>query len=274
MIIDGMPKAAFKVAAIQMVSAPDVEANLAVAGQLVAEAAQQGAKLVALPEYFCLMGMAETDKLRLCEQDGDGVVQAFLARVSACHKVWVVGGTVPMCSNDPERVRNSCMVYDDNGHRVARYDKIHLFGYENERERYREAATIEAGDQPTAVDTPFGRLALSVCYDVRFPELYRALAPVDLITIPSAFTATTGSAHWEILVRARAVENLAYVIAPAQGGTHPNGRRTHGHSMIVDPWGKILAERAEGPGVVIAEIDPNYQAGVRASLPALEHRVL
>lgn len=273
MMTGSMHKASFKVAAIQMVSEPDIEANLAMAEQLVAEAAQQGARLVALPEYFCLMG-AETDKVRACEQDGDGVAQNFLARVSARHKVWIVGGTVPIRCNDPVRVRNSCMVYDDDGHRVARYDKIHLFGYENERERYREAATIEAGDQPTAVDTPFGRLALSVCYDVRFPELYRALAPVDLITIPSAFTATTGLAHWEILVRARAVENLAYVIAPAQGGTHPNGRRTHGHTMIVDPWGKILAERAQGPGVVIANIDPNYQASVRASLPALEHRVL
>lgn len=269
-----MRKEAFKVAAIQMVSGPDIETNLATAEQLVAEAAQQGAKLVALPEYFCLMGMAETDKVRLCEQDGDGVTQNFLARTSARHEVWLVGGTVPMRCNDPERVRNSCMVYDDNGHRVARYDKIHLFGYENERERYRESTTIEAGERPIAVATPFGRLALSVCYDIRFPELYRALAPVDLITIPSAFTATTGLAHWEILVRARAVENLAYVIAPAQGGKHPNGRRTHGHSMIVDPWGKILAERAEGPGVVIAQIDPNYQASVRASLPALEHRVL
>lgn len=266
--------APFKVAAIQMVSEPEVGANLAVAERLIAEAAAAGARLIALPEYFCVMGMAERDKVALRERDGEGPVQAFLAQMASRHGIWLVGGTVPMHCDDPARVRNSCMVYDDTGRRVARYDKIHLFGYENERERYRESATIEPGDRPTAIETPFGRLALSVCYDIRFPELYRALAPVELITVPSAFTATTGQAHWEILVRARAVENLAYVIAPAQGGTHSNGRRTHGHTMIVDPWGKILAERAEGAGVVIAEVDPTYQGRVRASLPALDHRVL
>lgn len=265
----------YKVAAIQMVSEPGIDANLAMAGDLIAEAARAGAQLIALPEYFCQMGMAETDKVLCCEADGDGPAQAFLAAAAEKHGVWLVGGTVPMRCDDANRVRNSSMVYDPNGHRVARYDKIHLFGYQNEREQYREATTIEPGNQPTAVETPFGRLALSVCYDIRFPELYRALAPVDLITIPSAFTATTGQAHWELLVRSRAVENLAYVIAPAQGGKHLNGRRTHGHSMIVDPWGRILAERSEaGPGVVIAEIDPTYQAKVRTSLPALDHRVL
>jgi len=263
----------YKVAAIQMVSEPDIDANLAVAERLIGEAAGAGAQLVALPEYFCLMG-AETDKVKCCEADGDGPVQRFLAETAARHGIWLIGGTVPIRCADPQRVRNACLVYDPEGRRVARYDKIHLFGYQNERERYREAETIEAGDRPTAVDTPFGRLALSVCYDIRFPELYRALAPVDLIAIPAAFTATTGEAHWEILVRARAVENLAYVLAPAQGGRHPNGRRTHGHTMIVDPWGRILALQAEGPGVAIAEIDPSYQAKVRASLPALDHRVL
>ena len=269
-----MKSKTYKVAAVQMVSEPDIAANLATAAELIAQAAREGARLVALPEYFCQMGMSETDKVQSCEADGDGTVQQFLSETAQRHGVWLVGGTVPMRCGDPQRVRNSCMVYDDNGHRVARYDKIHLFGYENERERYRESTTIEPGDRPTAVETPFGRLALSVCYDVRFPELYRKLAPVDLITVPSAFTATTGLAHWEILVRSRAVENLAYVLAPAQGGHHKNGRRTHGHTMIVDPWGRILGVRAEGPGVVVAEIDPEYQARVRASLPALEHRVL
>lgn len=266
--------APYKVAAIQMVSEPDVTANLAAAEALIGEAASQGARLVALPEYFGLMGMSETDKVQVCEVAGAGAMQDFLARTAARHGVWLIGGTVPLRCEDVQRVRNSCLVYDDQGNQVARYDKIHLFGYANEREAYREAATIEPGAEPVALDTPFGRLALSVCYDVRFPELYRALAPVDLISVPSAFTATTGQAHWEILLRTRAVENQAYVIAPAQGGIHRNGRRTHGHSMIVDPWGKILAQRASGAGVVIAEVDPIYQEKVRASLPALEHRVL
>lgn len=267
-------RAPFKAAAVQMVSGPDVSANLAVAARLVAEAAAAGARLVALPEYFGLMGLHDTDKVTQCERDGEGPMQAFLAQTAAHHRVWLVGGTLPLCCGDPARVRNACLVHDDAGRRVARYDKIHLFGYKNEREHYREATTIEAGAQPTALDTPLGRLALSICYDVRFPELYRALAPVDLITVPSAFTVTTGQAHWEVLLRARAVENLAWVIAPAQGGTHPSGRRTHGHSMIVDPWGKILAECVAGPGVAIAEIDPNYQRTLRAGLPALDHRVL
>jgi nitrilase len=165
-------------------------------------------------------------------------------------------------------------VYDADGRRVARYDKIHLFGLELGAERFDEGRTIEAGDAPCAIDSPFGRIAVSVCYDVRFPELYRALAPVDLILVPSAFTATTGRAHWETLLRARAIENLAWVLAPAQGGTHPNGRQTHGHSMVVDPWGKIVAERATGAGVVVADVDPGFQARMRKSLPALTHRVL
>jgi nitrilase len=171
-------------------------------------------------------------------------------------------------------VRNSCLVYDSSGRRVARYDKIHLFGLELGAERFNESGTIEAGREPKAIDSPFGRIALSVCYDVRFPELYRALAPVDIILVPSAFTATTGRAHWETLLRARAIENLAWVLAPAQGGKHVNGRETHGHSLVVDPWGKVVAERAAGPGVVIAEIDRAFQAKMRASLPALTHRAL
>jgi len=188
--------------------------------------------------------------------------------------VWLVGGSVPLECDDPGKVRNSCLVYDLDGRRAARYDKIHLFGLELGAERFDEARTIEAGTEPCAIESPFGRIALSVCYDVRFPELYRALAPLDIILVPSAFTATTGRAHWETLLRARAIENLAWVLAPAQGGKHPNGRQTHGHSMVVDPWGKVVAERAAGPGVVVAEIDPAFQAKMRRSLPALAHRVL
>jgi nitrilase len=264
----------FKVGAVQMVSAPAVETNLAAADALIAEAAAQGAGLVVLPEWFCLMGRGERDKLAIREADGDGPIQSFLARAAARHRAWVIAGTVPLLADDPEKVRNSSLVYDAAGRRVARYDKIHLFDFTGEDERYRESNTIEPGSAPVALDSPFGRIALSICYDVRFPELYRRLAPMDLITVPSAFTATTGAAHWDVLVRARAVENLAWVIAPAQGGEHPNGRRTHGHTMVVDPWGKVVASLARGPGVVVAEIDPSYQAHARASLPALSHRVL
>ena len=266
--------APFKIAAVQMVSTPNVEENLAAAGELVAQAAGQGAKLVALPEYFCILGMRQGDKVAAREKDGAGPIQEFLAAAAARHGVWLVGGSVPLECADAAKVRNSCLVYDAGGRRVARYDKIHLFGLEMGAERYDEANTIEPGDKPTAIDTPFGRIAISVCYDVRFPELYRALAPMDLILVPSAFTATTGRAHWETLLRARAIENLAWVIAPAQGGRHVNGRETHGHSMVVDPWGKIVAERATGPGVVVAEIDPAFQAKMRASLPVLAHRVI
>jgi len=265
-------RAAFKAAAVQMVSTPKVEENLAAAARLIAQAAEQGAKLVALPEYFCIFGMRDRDKVAAREKDGAGPIQDFLAATAARHGVWLVGGSVPLECADPAKVRNSCLVYDAAGRRVARYDKIHLFGLELGDERFNESATIEPGTEPRAVDSPFGRIALSVCYDLRFPELYRALAPMDLILVPSAFTATTGRAHWETLLRARAIENLAWVLAPAQGGRHPNGRETHGHSMVVDPWGKILAERAAGPGVVIAEIDPAFQAEMRRSLPALERR--
>lgn len=255
-----------------MVSTPRVEENLAEAGKLVARAAAEGARLVALPEYFCIFGMRDGDKLAAREEDGSGPIQDFLAAAAARHQVWLVGGSVPLACADPNKVRNSCLVYDASGKRVARYDKIHLFGLELGDERFSESRTIESGSEPKAIDSPFGRIALSVCYDVRFPELYRALAPMDIILVPSAFTATTGRAHWETLLRARAIENLAWVIAPAQGGKHVNGRQTHGHSMIVDPWGKVVAERAGEPGVVLAEIDPAFQERMRTSLPALEHR--
>jgi len=266
--------ASFKAAAVQMVSGPSLAANLDAAGALLAEAAAKGAQLAVLPEWFCLMGLAERDKLALVERDGDGPIQSFLAAAAAKHGVWVIAGTVPLRADAPEKVRNSSLAYDAAGRRVARYDKIHLFDFTGAGEQYRESRTIEPGNAPVAVDSPFGRIALSICYDVRFPELYRRLAPMDLITVPSAFTATTGEAHWEVLLRARAIENLAWVIAPAQGGSHANGRRTHGDSMIVDPWGGVAARLARGPGVVVAEIDPNVAGEVRASLPALGHRVL
>ena len=264
----------FKVAAIQMLSEPAVEANLEAARRLIAEAAQKGARLVSLPEYFCIFGKRERDKVEVRERDGCGPIQQFLTDIAREYGLWIVGGSVPLESSDPNKVMNSCLVYNDRGERVARYDKIHMFGFATETERYHESATIEPGTAPVAVDSPFGRLALSICYDVRFPELYRRLAPMDLIFVPSAFTVTTGPVHWEILLRARAIENLAYVVAAAQGGRHANGRQTHGHSMIVDPWGKVLGCLPDGPGVVVAEIDPAYQARLRTSLPALEHRVL
>ena len=268
------PGAPFRVALVQMVSTPSVEQNLDAAGTLVARAAKLGAKLVALPEYFCILGLRDTDKVAVKETEGAGPIQEFLSATARKHGLWLVGGSVPLECADPRKVRNSCLVYDPEGRRVARYDKIHLFGLALDAERFDEARTIEAGTSPCAVESPFGRIALSVCYDLRFPELYRALAPMDLILVPSAFTATTGRAHWETLLRARAIENLAWVLAPAQGGRHASGRRTHGHSMVVDPWGKVVAERAAGAGVVVADIDPAFQAKMRESLPALAHRVL
>ncbi len=269
-----MPSTPFRAALVQMVSTPSVAENLDAAEKLIAQAAEQGAKLVALPEYFCILGLRDTDKVAVKEKDGAGPIQEFLAASAKRHGIWLVAGSVPLECADSRKVRNSCLIYDSQGRRVARYDKIHLFGLELGAERFDEGRTIEAGSDPCAVDSPFGRIAVSVCYDVRFPELYRALAPMDIILVPSAFTATTGRAHWETLLRARAIENLAWVLAPAQGGTHPNGRQTHGHSMVVDPWGKVVAERATGAGVVVADIDPAFQAKMRRSLPVLEHRVL
>ncbi len=265
---------AFKVAAVQMASGPNVEANLNEARRLIAKAVEQGAKLVVLPEYFPIMGMNETDKLAVREQPGTGRIQKFLADVAREFKIWLVGGSIPLVANDPAKVRNSLLVFNDQGKQVARYDKIHLFNLDLGNEKYHEARTIEPGDQVVVVETPFGRIGLAICYDLRFPELFRAMKDVDLLVLPSAFTATTGKMHWEVLVRARAIENLAYVIASAQGGYHVNGRETHGHSMIVDPWGRVLDELPRGSGVVVADINPAYQASIRASLPALSHRTL
>ncbi|BBO20102.1 acyltransferase [Candidatus Desulfobacillus denitrificans] len=261
-----------RIAAVQMVSGPDIAQNLREAERLVAEAAARGARLVALPEYFPLISGSETDKVRAREKDGAGPLQDFLRETALRHRVWLVGGSIPLEAAAPEKVRNSCLVFDAAGRRVARYDKIHLFGFRRGTEQYDESRTIEAGGSVVAFDSPFGRVGLSICYDLRFPELYRAMGTVDLLVVPAAFTHTTGQAHWELLLRARAVENLCYVLAAAQGGTHPSGRRTWGDSMVVDPWGAVLERLPEGPGVVSAEMDTSRIAELRASLPALEHR--
>ena len=264
----------FRVAAVQMVSGGDVAANLAVAGPLIGAAAAGGARLVVLPEYFGIFGERATDKVDVRETDGEGAQQAFLSAEAKRHGIWLVGGTVPIATSDPGRVRSASLVYGPDGRRVARYDKIHLFAFTRGDERYDEGRTIDAGTKPLAIELPCGRVALSVCYDVRFPELYRGLGDLALILVPSAFTATTGVAHWHLLLRARAVENQCYVLAAAQGGAHPGGRKTYGHSALIDPWGRIVAEREEGPGIVVGDIDPARIAEVRAQLPALAHRVL
>jgi predicted amidohydrolase len=263
-----------KIAAIQMASGPQVSANLNEAERLIEVAANQGAKLVALPEYFAIMGLKETDKVAVREEEGKGPIQAFLSKMAKKHKIWLIGGSIPLSSNFPNKVRNSCLVYDDKGKQVARYDKIHLFGLDLGNEHYHEEKTIESGNQIQVVDTPFGKIGLSICYDLRFPELYRAMGEVNMIIVPAAFTDTTGRAHWETLIRARAIENLCYVVAPAQGGYHLSGRETHGNSMIVDPWGVILDRLPRGSGVVIATMNPQYQASLRKSLPALKHRTI
>jgi deaminated glutathione amidase len=268
------PGAPFKVAAIQTVSGPDVAANLAACATMIGEAAQAGARLIGLPEYFGIIGMRDRDKVTVREAPGDGPIQHFLAEMAKRHGVWLIGGSVPLACEDPDKVWNASLVYDERGQLAARYDKIHLFGFDNGKEKYSEERTIAHGSKVVTVDSPFGRIGLSICYDLRFPELYRAFGDVDLIFVPSAFTETTGAAHWEPLLRARAIENLAYVVAPAQGGVHPNGRETHGHSMIIDPWGKILASKAKQPGVVIAEVDPSKVRAMRTMLPALTHRTL
>ncbi len=263
-----------KVAAIQMASGPYVAANLSEAERLIEIAANQGARLVVLPEYFAIMGLKETDKVAVREEEGKGPIQSFLAKMAKKHKIWLVGGSIPLVSNFPNKVRNSCLVFDDKGQLAARYDKIHLFGLDLGNEHYHEEKTIESGDAIKVVDTPFGRIGLSICYDLRFPELYRAMKDVNIIVVPSAFTDTTGRAHWETLIRARAIENLSYVIASAQGGYHLSGRETHGNSMIVDPWGVILDRLPRGSGVVISTINRQYQASLRKSLPALKHRTI
>lgn len=263
-----------RIAAVQLASGPNIKGNLNEAGRLIEMAAAQGAKLVALPEYFAIMGLKEDDKVKAREKPGAGPIQEFLAATAKRLRIWLVGGSVPLDCASPGKVRNSCLVYDDGGRLAARYDKIHLFSFEMGEERYAEARTLEPGSEVVTVDTPYGRLGLSICYDLRFPELYRAMGPVDIILVPSAFTETTGKAHWEALIRARAIENLAYVLAPAQGGYHLSGRETHGDSMIVDPWGVVLDRLPRGSGVVVAGINLQHLRNLRQSLPALEHRTL
>jgi predicted amidohydrolase len=263
-----------KLAAVQMISSPDVAPNLATAARLIAEAAAAGAELVALPEYFPLIGASDADRLAAREAEGSGPIQDFLATTARQHGLWLVGGSIPLHATDPAKLRNSCLVFDPQGRRVARYDKIHLFGFRKGAEAYDEAATIERGNQVVAFDTPFGRIGVAICYDLRFPELFRAMGPLDLLVLPAAFTETTGRAHWDMLLRARAVENQCYVLASAQGGLHPTGRMTHGNSMIIDPWGEVLTRMDKGEGVVVAEFDPQRISDTRASLPALKHRIL
>ena len=263
-----------RIAALQMISGPRVEDNLRAAARLVAEAVDQGAQFLVLPEYFPIIGNVDADRVRAREHFGSGPVQDWLAENAARHGVWIVAGSLPLTGRTPDKMRNATLVYDAGGACVARYDKLHLFGFAKGEERYDESAFIEAGDQPVALATPFGRIALSICYDLRFPELYRALAPVDLILVPAAFTDTTGRAHWEILLRARAIENQCYVLAAAQGGRHESGRMTHGNSMIVDPWGEILDRKMKGQGIAIADLDHARIAEIRQSLPALAHRKL
>lgn len=265
-----------RVAAIQMASGPNVGANLNEAGRLIGRAVESGAELVVLPENFAIMGMHETDKVKHQEAPGQGPIQDFLAEQALRHGAWIVGGTIPLQSSDAQRIRAACLLFNDRGEQVARYDKVHLFDVhiEENAETYNESQTIEPGREATVVDTPFGRLGMAVCYDLRFPELFRRMADqaVDLVALPSAFTAITGRAHWEVLVRARAIENLIYMVAAAQGGYHVNGRETYGHSMIVDPWGTILQELPSGPGVVSAELDPKRIADTRRNFPVLQHR--
>jgi predicted amidohydrolase len=263
-----------RVAAVQMVSTPRVDENLRTAATLIAEAVAEGAALVALPEYFPIMGMSDADKVRVREFDGHGPIQDFLAASAREHAIWLIGGSLPLWAEHPEKVLNSSLAYNPQGQRVARYDKIHLFGFRQGSECYDESATIEAGRQVVSFATPFGRVGLSICYDLRFPELYRALGVTELLVIPAAFTETTGRAHWEILLRARAIENQCYVLAVAQAGHHENGRETHGNSMLIDPWGDIIARQAKGPGVIIGDLDPGRLAEVRARLPALRHRLM
>ena len=267
-----------RVAAIQMNSGADPEQNLELAGKLLSDAARDGCMLAVLPENFALMPERGRDKARYAEQPGTGPIQEFLAGTAAKHGMWIIGGSMPLASPEPERVYGACIVVDDKGDTKAIYRKIHLFDVDlpDGQESYRESHSMYAGDEPAVVDTPAGRVGLTVCYDVRFPELFRTLVDdgATLFTVPSAFTVVTGAAHWHTLLRARAVENLAYVIAPGQFGTHPDNRETYGHSLIVDPWGRILAEQASGNGAVVADIDPGAPDKLRESFPALANRRL
>ncbi len=267
-----------KVAAIQMVAGSNVDDNLSQARNLLIDAANLGAELAVLPEYFCLIGAKDSDKLGISESFGDGKIQSFLSKIGTELGIWVVGGTIPIRTTDPQRVRNSTLVFSPNGECVSRYDKIHLFRFDNGVESYDESRVLESGGLPVAFSLPskdghVWRIGLSICYDLRFPELYRS-QQADAWLVPSAFTHTTGMAHWEVLLRARAIENLAFVIAPAQGGLHPSGRETWGHSMVVNPWGEVNAFLDRGVGVVAVDIGIKQLQTVRHQLQALQHRAL
>lgn len=267
-----------RVAAIQMTSGADVDENLAAAGELLDAASAEGCGFAVLPENFALMPRKARDKVTHAEIPGEGPIQSFLADRARRHGLWIVGGSLPMVAPDNERVYGACPVFDAGGMLRGCYRKIHLFDVRlpDSDEVYRESASMAAGDKPAAVDTPIGRVGLTICYDLRFPELFRHLVDhgATVFTVPSAFTPTTGQAHWHVLLRARAVENLAYVIAPGQTGGHPDGRETYGHSLIVDPWGRVLAEAGTGTGCVTAEIDPGLPARMRDEFPALANRRL
>jgi predicted amidohydrolase len=265
-----------KIAAIQMASGPNVAANLLEVEKLTTEAVAAGARLVVLPENFAFLSKDERELLQIRERDGDGPLQEFLSQLARRHAVWLVGGTIPLTAQDPDRARAACLILDDQGRRVGRYDKIHLFDVHvpETDENYRESGSIEPGSEVVVVDSPFGRLGVAICYDLRFPELFRNMADqgVELIAIPAAFTAVTGKAHWEPLLRTRAIENLSYVIAAAQGGFHVGGRQTHGQSMLVDPWGTILDQLPKGSGFVIGELHLDHLAHTRRTFPVLSHR--
>ena len=267
-----------RVAAVQMVTGTDPSANLLQAEQLIREAAEDGAELVVLPESFAFMGRRDRDLLGLRERDGEGRLQGFLSDVARRYGLWLVGGTIPLDARDGERVRAACLLFDEHGERVARYDKIHLFdvAVPDSSEHYRESATIEPGEEIVVIDSPFGRLGLAVCYDLRFPEMFRRMLDrgLELLAVPAAFTATTGKAHWEVLVRCRAIENLTYLITAGQGGRHANGRETFGHSMIVDPWGSVLVQAPCGEASIGCALDKDFQISLRRDFPVLEHRSL
>jgi nitrilase len=263
-----------RIAAIQMISTPHVEENINTARHLIQNAVDQGAELVLLPEYWAILGMHENDKLAHAENLDSGPIQEFMSAIAKDLEIWVIGGTLPLLASEPNKVLNTILVYNDKGERVGRYDKIHLFSFCKDNESYDEARTIMPGLGISSVDTPWGKIGLSVCYDLRFPELYRALGHCTLLVVPAAFIHTTGKAHWEVLLRARAIENQCYVLAADQGGVHANGRHTWGHSMLIDPWGEIKSVLPEGEGVVMGEINPHYLDEVRSHLPALKHRQL
>lgn len=261
-----------KIAALQMVSGPELAQNLVTAARLIDQAAAGGARLVSLPEYFVQMAWHESDKFRIAEDFGRGPIQEMLAAKARQHAIWVAGGSFPVKTADAAKVTNTALLFNPQGEVVARYDKMHLFSFQDGMRSLDEGRTMVAGHECVTAQTPFGRVGMSICYDLRFPELYRSMGEIDLILVPSAFTVPTGTAHWKVLLCARAIENQCYVLAAAQGGVHVSGRQTYGHSMLIDPWGEVVSSLAEGEGVVIGEMDPKRLASVRHNLQALRHR--